>query len=272
MEKSHSKEEVQNLNHWDAIAPVHYNAYYIKPLFEPDGICLDDIQVNELGDISGKSLLHLQCHIGTDTLSLVRLGAEVTGVDFSEKSIELARQLSQETGIKARFIHSNIYDLQDKLNEQFDFVYTSQGVLCWLRDINEWGRIVARHLKPGGTFYIMESHPIRHIFDDEASEDLKVIHKYAPDTNPTLWEGEHPDYADKSFVVKSSTYEWSWTVSDILNSLINAGMQVEFFNEYSKLFFKGFPWMTQDEEGWWILPGHEDHIPLTFTIKCTKKA
>ncbi len=272
MKNEQKKAEALNLKHWDKIAPVHYNAYYIKPLFEPDGITLDDIQINEIGDISGKNMLHLQCHIGTDTLSLARLGAKVTGVDFSEKSIELAHKLSKETGIKATFIHSNIYDLKDKLTEKFDYVYTSQGVLCWLKDIEEWGRIVASYLKPGGTFYIMDSHPIKQVFDDENVEGLSVKYPYSSNNEPLLWEGEHPDYADKTFVVKSSTSEWFWTVSDIINSLINAGMQIEFFNEYNKLFYKGFPWMVEDEDGWWILPDFEDKLPLTFTLKATKKS
>ena len=270
MNEENQNAEKMNLEHWNNIAPVHYNAYFIEPLMQPDGICLDEIQVNELGELTGKSLLHLQCHIGTDTLSLARLGAKVTGIDFSEKSIELAKKLSKETEIEGRFIHSNVYDLPQVLDEQFDFVYTSQGVLCWLRDIDEWGRIIARHLKPGGTFYIMDSHPIKNIFDDEESENLSIRYPYKS-VKPMLWSGEYPDYADKSYIVNSSTSEWFWSVSDIINSLINAGLQLEFFNEYNKLFFKGFPWMVEDDEGWWILPDHEDKLPLTFSLKCTKK-
>ena len=271
MNEDAKRAEELNLKHWDNIAPVHYNAYFIEPLMEPDGICLDEIQVNEIGDLTGKTLLHLQCHIGTDTLSLARLGAKVTGIDFSEKSIELARQLSKETGIEGRFIHSNVYDLPEKLDEQFDFVYTSQGVLCWLRDIEEWGRIVARFLKPGGTFYVMDSHPIKQIFDEDAPEGLHIKHPYHSD-KPMFFSGEYPDYADKSYIVNSETSEWYWTVSDIINSLVNAGLQLEFFNEFHKLFYKGFPWMVEDEDGWWVLPEHADKVPLTFSLKCTKKA
>ena len=161
-----------------------------------------------------------------------------------------------------RSLSSNLQGLIDALDEK----------AVEFKDIDEWGRIVARYLKPGGTFYIMESHPIKHIFDDETSEGLKVIHKYTPENNPIFWEGEYPDYADKSYIVSSATYEWSWTVSDIINSLIKAGMQIEFFNEYTKLFYKGFPWMVEDEDGWWIFPEYEENVPLTFTLKCTKKS
>jgi len=127
-----------------------------------------------MGDVKDKSLLHLQCHIGTDSLSWVLEGAQVTGVDFSGESIRIANELKKRLGLKACFIESNIYDLPGTLKEKFDIVYTSQGVLSWLKNIKEWGKIISHYLKPGGIFYIMEIHPLFYIFDDDKRGELTI--------------------------------------------------------------------------------------------------
>ncbi|UCB52608.1 MAG: class I SAM-dependent methyltransferase, partial [Candidatus Zixiibacteriota bacterium] len=144
----------QNLKHWNEVTPIHRKSeFYGVEGFKAGRCTLMPLEREELGDVSGKTLLHLQCHFGLDTLSWARLGARVTGVDFSEKAIDLAKSLSKELGIDADFVHSNIYHLPDVLKGEFDIAYTSHGVLCWLPDLAEWGRIIARFLKPGGTFY-----------------------------------------------------------------------------------------------------------------------
>ena len=168
--------EKGNRVHWDELAPVHEDAYNCEKLLA-GGHLLDEVQVAEVGDVAGKSLLHLQCHIGTDTLSWARLGASVTGVDISPVSLEVAARLARRCGLQARFIESSVYDLPDRLRETFDIVYTSVGVLCWLSDLEEWARLIRSFLRPGGVFYILESHPFMHIFDDE-SEGLSVRYGY----------------------------------------------------------------------------------------------
>jgi 2-polyprenyl-3-methyl-5-hydroxy-6-metoxy-1,4-benzoquinol methylase len=150
MESDFRHAEQRNRALWDEIAPVHAKAYKEVALLKRGGIALDEIELREIGDVTGKTLLHLQCHIGTDTLSWARQGAVVTGVDFSGESIACARQLGQELGLRATFVHANVYDLPTMLREQFDIVYTSRGVLCWLRDLDLWAQIVARSLKPDG--------------------------------------------------------------------------------------------------------------------------
>jgi len=214
--------------------------------------------------------LHLQCHIGSDTLSLALEGATVTGIDISAASLKLAKQLADETGLNARFIKSNIYDLKDNLQEQFDVVYTSQGVLCWLKDIEEWGKIVAHFLKPGGTFYIMDSHPVLMSADHSKDKNFEFSVSYFNRRKAILWEEEGPDYADPNYIVKSKTFEWNWPLSDIINAIINAGLQINFVNEYPKIFYKAYPTMQQDENGWWYLPELKDDFPMIFTLNATK--
>ncbi len=254
---------------WNELTDVHVKSYGIDK-FKAGQTTLDEIQIREMGDLKGKTLLHLQCHFGLDTLSLAREGAIVTGIDFSEKGIEAARRLSQETGIPARFIHSNVYELEKHLDETFDVVYTSQGVLNWLKDLGEWARIINRFLKPGGMFYIMESHPIMTIFNDTKTGPLEIIHDYFHKAEPTVWDDNEPDYSDPTFRWTKPSYEWHWTISDITNALISAGLTIEMFNEYDTAFYKALPDMVRVENGWWVLPTLRGKLPLIFTLRARK--
>ena len=166
--------EHSNRAYWDEIAPVHARAYREIDLLRNGEAILDEIELREVGEVEGKTLLHLQCHIGTDTLAWARRGAIVTGVDFSPQSIALARQLQKELGLRATLICANLYELPGVLDQRFDVVYTSRGVLCWLRDLQEWARIIAHFLKPGGIFYIMESHPTCHTFERAEDGELRI--------------------------------------------------------------------------------------------------
>ena len=134
--------------------------FYDLEAFRDGGVRLRDYEIEQVGDVRGKTLLHLQCHFGIDTLSWARLGATVTGADFSPKAIDLATRLAADLGLDARFVESNVYDLPERLEGSFDVVYTSRGVLCWLPDIRGWARVVAHFVKPGGIFFITEAHPI----------------------------------------------------------------------------------------------------------------
>jgi len=162
-----------NREHWDEATDIHArgNVYGIED-FKAGRYQLHRIEVEEVGDVAGKRLLHLQCHFGLDTLSWARRGAIVTGVDFSPKALALARRLAAESGIDARFIESNVYDAPAALNERFDIVFCSYGVLCWLPDLPRWGEIVARYLEPGGIFYIADAHPFIRVFptDDDITD------------------------------------------------------------------------------------------------------
>lgn len=262
--------ERNNQQLWDEIAPVHFNAYAEVQILRDGGIVLDEIELREIGEVRGKSLLHLQCHIGTDTLSWARQGALVTGVDFSAESLAHARQLAQELGLAATFVHSNIYDLRAALNGQFDIVYTSRGVLCWLRDLEEWARIIVHFLKPGGIFYIMESHPISDIFEEEKPGVLTIANRYFHQAEPTLWDEPYPDYADGDYIPQNLSYEWEWSLGDIFNALLKAGLVLESFNEHERIFFKRYPSMQEGSPGWYSLPQYAGKLPLVFTLKARK--
>jgi SAM-dependent methyltransferase len=206
-----------------------------------------------------------------DTLSWARLGAKVTGVDFSHKAISLARNLSAELEIPARFIESNLYDLPRVLKGKYDIVFTSYGVLCWLPDLTRWAQIAAGYLKRGGTFYIVEGHPVMNILDtapDSAGNPVsKVTYPYFS-SSPTEWPPGN-DYADQGFRTRTGSVEWNHPLSEIINALIGAGLRIEFLHEFPVCCYQASPYLHQDPQGWWRMPG--DLLPQTFSIKATKR-
>jgi SAM-dependent methyltransferase len=259
----------QNKKHWNEVVPVHEKSrMYDVSGFKAGKCSLMPTELEEVGDVKGKSMLHLQCHFGLDTLSWARLGAKVTGADFSEEAINLARRLSKITGIKADFMESNIYNLPEVLKKKYDIVFTSYGVLCWLPDLAKWAQIIAYFLKPGGFFYIVEGHPFSCIFDNsKKATKLRVAVPYFYNSKPIGWEPES-DYADPSFTSTQGTYEWMHPIGDIISSLIQAGLRIEFLHEFPFVCYKAMPFMYQANDGNWRLKG--DILPLSFSIRASK--
>jgi len=262
--------ERANRAFWDEVAPVHLRSYGIEGLLAGKSR-IDGIQRRELYPISGKRLLHLQCHIGTDTLSLALDGARVTGVDFSPESLAIARDLAQRMGIAAEFIEASVLALPGPIAEQYDIVYTSKGVLCWIGDIDAWARGIAQLLIPGGTFYILEGHPALFMFDDTQAGELRIKYPYFHRDDPVHFDDEHPDYSDATYIPKHKTYEWNWTLGDIVNALVRHGLEIELLNEHDRLFYKGMPGMVAVDEEWWVLPEYEGMIPLSFSLRARKR-
>ena len=259
-----------NRDLWNEITPIHMRSpFYDVPGFKAGRNTLKPLELGEVGDVSGKTLLHLQCHFGMDTLSWAGLGASVTGVDISDVAIGQARTLSCDLSIPARFICCNVYDLPHNLQGEFDVIYTSYGVLCWLPDLPAWAGIISHFLKPGGLFYIVEVHPVLSIFDNSKSATgLKVTQSYFHKPEPIVWEPEG-DYADKDAVVVHPSYEWTHSLSDILNALIGAGLKIEFLHEFPMCCYQWAPFTRQDEHGWWRIEG--DRLPMMFSVRATKQ-
>ncbi len=271
-----------NRDLWNEITPIHArsNFYDVEGFKSGRSSMLYPIELEEVGDVSGKSLLHLQCHFGMDTLAWAKLGAKVTGVDFSDKAIDLARSLSKELGIEADFVCADIYDLPENLKGKFDIVYTSGGILCWLPDLKRWAEIITHFLKPGGFFYILEGHPFSCVFDDSPDVTEPIVkYSYFHMPEPTKWEPES-DYTspakgslewinnDPDAVVTHGSYEWTHDMGDIINSLISAGLRIEFLHEFPVIFYKCLPFMERDDDCMWHVKGNK--IPLIFTLKATK--
>lgn len=236
---------------------------------------LNPLELGEVGDVAGKTLLHLQCHFGKDTLTWARMGATVTGADFSDRAIEIARGLSAEIGVPATFVLSDLYNLPNALTGQFDIVFTSYGALSWLPDIRGWARVVAHFLKPGGMFYVADFHPFAYVFENEENgEGLHVVYAYEnlPDS-PLRFETQG-NYADSEADYKGVEYGWNHPLGDIVTALTDAGLRIEFLHEqrYSVdgAMFKG---LERSEDGYYRLkdPILREAIPLMFSIKAWRE-
>lgn len=267
-----SKYIESNKSLWNELTEIHKeenNIYSIKD-FKSGKNTLSRTEIKELGNISGKKILHLQCHFGLDTLSLAREGAKVTGVDFSEKSINLAKSLSKETGIPAKFICSDIYNLSRVLKEKFDIVFTSYGVLLWLPDLKRWAKTIFYFLKPKGFFYIIEGHPFSMILRINKNENLYVKKSYFSHINPRE-EKRGRDYARKRKKVNGTAYTWNHSISEIINSLIKARLKIDYLHEFPFSRESHYPTMELKKKGWQF-KNKKEIIPLMFSIKATKEA
>jgi 2-polyprenyl-3-methyl-5-hydroxy-6-metoxy-1,4-benzoquinol methylase len=258
-----------NRRSWDEALPVHLGSrYYDVAAFRAGRETLWPAELEELGDVAGRTVLHLQCHFGLDSLSLASRGARVTGVDFSEPAVAQAAALAAELGLDARFLAANVYDLTRVLTEQFDIVFTSYGVLHWLPDIASWARIVARFVRPGGRFVISEFHPVGECFDEVDGRLQLARPLFQSDPVERLTRGT---YADPSAELPpSTTYQWSWPVAAVVSALIDAGLRVGRLRELPVCPFQRFPCMVRGADGWWRVPA--DPIPLLFVCRAEKPA
>jgi SAM-dependent methyltransferase len=265
----------QNRELWDAWTEIHVRSDFYDVASFRNGqrpIRLKDYELIEVGSVEGKTLLHLQCHFGLDTLSWARLGAIVTGADFSSAGIAAARALAGELDIPARFVEANLYQLPDELNEQFDVVYTSKGVLGWLPDIVGWAHTVAHFVKPGGFFYVTEIHPVAQVFESEGVDvgELRLAYPYWSHPEPLRFE-VHGSYADPSAPTEGLVeHGWDHSLGEIISALIDAGLRIDFVHEFDFVEWQ-LDFLVESPDGRWRLPaGLPGQLPLFFSHKATK--
>jgi 2-polyprenyl-3-methyl-5-hydroxy-6-metoxy-1,4-benzoquinol methylase/GNAT superfamily N-acetyltransferase len=254
-----------NRQSWGRISRDHYETFK-KRLAENEST-LSQTQIRELGDLQGKSLIHLQCNTGADSISLARMGARITGVDLVPENIHYARKLAADFGIDdARFIESNVLEIMDKHSEKYDVVYTTEGVLCWLPDLYLWARNVRHLLADDGFLYVLDSHPFFMAWDEEKLPELVVKYPYfQKNTDEDEWIG---GYASES--KKATNYSWMYTIGEIVTALSQAGLHIEWLHEFDWLFYQmSAEKQIQDEEGNWIYPEHREKLPYTFSLKAT---
>ena len=247
-----------------------------SPFYDLDGFKagkerLRAIELQEVGDVRGKSLLHLQCHFGMDTLAWARHGAIVTGVDLSDESIALAQSLSKELNIPADFVCCDVLTLPDHLQGQFDIVFSSYGILHWLRDLKRWAQVIHHFLKPGGFFYIVEDHPFMRIFSSDPVLGVKPDNPYFFTEEPYKAELEGT-YATNFQGKKRTYYMWDHSIGEVINSIIDAGLQIEYLHEFDFALRQKFTNMIQGEDGYWRFPPDFNMIPLLFSLKASRSS
>jgi 2-polyprenyl-3-methyl-5-hydroxy-6-metoxy-1,4-benzoquinol methylase len=251
---------------WDKKTPYHLaSAFYDVEGFLAGKDSLNKIELDLLGEaLEGKKILHLQCHFGQDSLSLARRGAEVVGVDLSGKAVQAARDLAAQLKLSARFIQCNIFDLEDHLDESFDIVFTSYGVIGWLPDLQPWGALIHRYLKPGGQFIMAEFHPMLWMFDDSMS---KIAYSYF--NRGAIIEKREGTYADTTAPIELEAYNWNHSLADVLGGVLKTGLRLDHFQEYDYSPYDIFAGGIAVENGFQTgkLP---DQLPYIFSVVATR--
>jgi SAM-dependent methyltransferase len=231
--------------------------------YQETGSSLRPIELEELGVVGGKSLLHLQCNLGSETLSWARRGAHVTGVDIADDAIAFAQALAENDGLqeRARFVRSNIYDLPSRLQERFDIVIATYGALCWAPDVDEWARVAARHVAPGGTFLLVDLHPagmaLRTEVDDPNGLRLRMENSYFHTAQPLTEEkpGEPP------------VYVWTYSLGEVITAVASAGLRIESLREYPFAHWRQFPQLVETGDGYWRWSDPTNTLPLLFALR-----
>lgn len=256
-----------NRETWNKKVAIHSKSeFYDMAAFKAGKSSLNSYETDALGEVSGKSILHLQCHFGQDTLSWSRMGAQCTGVDISEEGIQLARSLNEELGLDAKFVCCNVLDTSQHISETFDIVFTSYGAIGWLPDLKPWAQMIAERLKPGGAFYMVEFHPIAWMFDYTVSPPQM---KYGYHQKDAIYEEYEGTYAeDGGPKMTSKEFGWNHSLSEVLNCLIEAGLTIEYLNEYDASPYEVFPDLIKNKDGMYELK--EKLYPLLFEVKAIK--
>jgi len=267
-----------NRTMWDKAASFHLETPMYREFLsnlETCGSCLLPIEEQELGDVSGMDILHLMCHVGTDSLSLAKKGARVTGVDFSSIAIAKATELSKQLRIPATFVQAEVSEIGELFANRFDLVYTSTGVLCWLPDLGLWARNVAEALRPGGKFYVNDTHPLVCALDQKDQTghkllELRLTEPYLRQPRRLKYE-EAMTYAGVISEEKVTHYEFAWGLGDIVNSVINAGLTLEYLREHPEGAWPFMDGVKKGKDGHYRLPDSlHGKFPLSFSLLARK--
>lgn len=256
-----------NRQSWNNRTDTHIQSeFYDQAGFLKGKNSLNDIELNLLGNIKGKSILHIQCHFGQDTISLGRLGADVTGVDLSDKAIDRAKQIAKDTNSNAKFICCDVYDLPNHLNEKFDVVFTSYGTIGWLPDLDKWAKIISRFLKPNGQFVFVEFHPVVWMFDDNFD---KISYRYF--NSGAIIETENGTYADKKADITQSYVMWNHGLGEVINSLISNGLEINALDEFDYSPYNCFQNTLEFEPNKFRIEHLNNKIPMVYSVTATNK-
>ncbi|NIX76294.1 class I SAM-dependent methyltransferase [Microvirga terricola] len=261
-----------NLSNWNKRAALHIRdatGFYDIDGFIAGRDTLYPVEASEIGDVKGKRLLHLQCHFGLDSLSLARRGAIVTGLDFSPTAVTAARDLAARANLQAAFVESDVYDARQSIKGEFDLVYTTWGTICWLPDIKRWAKVVADMLAPGGSFYFADSHPCAQMLDEREGRIVPSFAWRTPVEKPDVFE-ETQSYTGDVHDEASTQYNWIHPLSDIIGSLMEAGLRLETLSEHELLPYKLFPSMVSAGHGMFRLPDGAVPIPLSVSLRMVK--
>lgn len=256
-----------NKKTWNDKTDVHIASdFYDNEAFLKGKSTLNKIELELLGDIKGKKILHLQCHFGQDTMTFSRMGAKATGVDLSDRAIERAREFTTQLELDTKFVCCDIYDAPKHINEKFDIVFTSYGTIGWLPDLDKWANVVGHFLKKGGKFVMADFHPVVWMFDN----DFKEVH-YNYFNSDAIIEEEMGTYAERGAEIENKTISWNHSTSELLNALIKNGLNIQAFNEFDYSPYRCFNHIEEVEKGTFRIAHLGNKIPMVYSILAIKK-
>jgi SAM-dependent methyltransferase len=262
-----------NRRNWDERATIHARdttGFYLLDRFRAGDGGFNGIEAVELGDVRGKRVLHLQCHIGLDTLRLARLGAFATGLDFSEEALKAARALAEDAELKATFVLGTVDEAPHLTPGPFDLVFTTWGALCWLPDMSAWARVISSVLAPGGELYCADAHPGFCILEEVAGKLVPTYDFQTPAHRPLEFSDATTYTGDTTVMTHQSIRNWIHPLSAILGALIDAGLTIIMFREHEVLPWQGVPMLVPSADGRWRLPDGHPRIPLSFSVRAKK--
>jgi SAM-dependent methyltransferase len=251
---------------WNEKTTVHVDSdFYANDAFKKGASSLNPPEIEALGNISGKKVLHLQCHFGQDTISLARMGAEATGADLSDEAVRQANALAKELQADARFICSNVLTLSEVLADSFDIVFTSYGTIGWLPDLDIWAGQIDHFLKPGGKFIIVDFHPFIWTLDDR----FQQFH-YPYFNREVIEEDTEGTYTDPKSEIGGKSYSWNHPLSDVFGSLSSRGLTLSSFKEYDFSSYNCFPDLEEIGPKQFRFKHHGDRIPYMYCMVWSK--
>lgn len=247
---------------WNQKTPIHIDSdfYDIKGFLAGD-TSLKPIEIELLGDIKGKTILHLQCHFGQDSLSLARMGAKVTGLDISDTAIEEAKKLNEQLGLDAQFVCCDVYSAKDFISEKFDIVFTTYGIIGWLPDMTRWADIVSHFIKPNGQFVFVELHPVVWMYNEHFSAVEFPYFNESP-----IIETLPGTYAKQDASIAMEEVGWNHPLSEVFSALIKTGLKIDHFKEYNYSSHKCFKGMIEQAPGEFIIAHIGNKIPMTYSL------
>jgi SAM-dependent methyltransferase len=268
-----------NRANWDERATLHADRGehgYRVSQYIADRSAISDVvrfDLPRLGSVAGLRAVHLQCHIGTDTLSLARLGARTTGLDFSPNAIDEARRLVADTGDDVDFVVADVYDAATVLTPgSFDLVYTGVGALCWLPSVDRWAEVVAALLAPGGALHLREGHPILWSMDERLDDDLHLRFPYWERERPLEWDDDSTYVETTRPLTATRTYEWNHSLGEIVTALIRAGLRIDLLEEHDSVPWEALPGQMAERDGEFVLTRLDGVVPLSYTLRAGRPA
>jgi SAM-dependent methyltransferase len=258
-----------NRANWDARVPVHLTGYDLDHL-RRGGQRLADFEYAAI-DVRDRDVLHLQCHLGTDTVCLARNGARAVGLDLSGAATVAARELATECGVAVEYLQSDVYDAAAALgNRRFDVVYTGKGALCWLPDLHRWAEVAAGLLRPGGVLYVLDFHPLLLAAADEQPASGLLLDGNYLTAGAERYDSPYTYTGEGALTEATVSYEWAHGLDEVIDAVLSAGLRLTAFTEHDVSCWRRWPQLVHTGNGWWSRPEGAPRIPLMFSVRATK--